>query len=55
MRNVVLEEVKILSNKYCKSEKYVLLLFKICKDLNYTNAKKEVENYLFSVSKGVSN
>lgn len=58
MKDVVLNKernnIKELSKRYCKSENYVLFLFKICKDLNFKNTKKEVGSYLFSVSKGVS-
>ncbi len=55
MRNI--EENKIveeLSKKHCKSKKYMLFLFKICKDFNCTNVKEYIDDYLFSVSKGVS-
>lgn len=57
MKNLTDKEkiaIKEISKKYCKSEKYVLILFKISKDLNCENIKKEVENYLLSVSKCVS-
>ena len=58
MKDVLVDEekesIKKLSKKYCKSEMYVLLLFKICESLNLKNSKEEVEKYISSVSKGVS-
>lgn len=43
-----------LSKKYCKSERFIILLVKICKENNINNIKEYLEKELKGVSKGVS-
>lgn len=47
-----------LTKKYKKSEKFISLLVKMCKDSNIKNNEKQIEQFLkkwqFSVSKSVS-
>ena len=47
-----------LTKKYKKSEKFISLLVKICKDSNIENNEKQIEQFLkkwqFGVSKSVS-
>lgn len=53
---MVTEEILVneLSYKYCKSQKFIILLIRICKDNNVEDLELFIENYLKSVSKGVS-
>lgn len=51
MEKDVVSEISI---KYCKSNKFILLLVKICKNNNVKNIRLQIERYL-SVSKSVSN
>lgn len=47
-----------LTKKYKKSEKFISLLIKMCKDSNIENNEKQIEQFLkkwqFGVSKSVS-
>lgn len=47
-----------LTKKYKKSEKFISLLVKMCKDSNIENNEKQIEQFLkkwqFGVSKSVS-
>lgn len=47
-----------LTKKYKKSEKFISLLVKMCKDSNIKNNEKQIEQFLkkwqFGVSKSVS-
>lgn len=46
--------VNELSYKYCKSQKFIILLIRICKDNNVEDLELFIENHLKSVSKSVS-
>lgn len=46
LKERIAKEVKELSFKYCKSEKYVLLLYKICLDFNVNNCNEEIVKFL---------
>lgn len=48
-KEVLDEKVKELSFKYCKNEKYILLLYKICLDLNVNDCNKTIEKFLVKV------
>ena len=53
---MVTEEILVneLSYKYCKSQKFIILLIRICKDNNVEDLELFIENHLKSVSKSVS-
>lgn len=46
MKDVILNEVKKLSKKYNKTEKFMQLLTKICLDFKIYNYKEEIESFL---------
>lgn len=53
---MITEEILVneLSYKYCKSQKFIILLIRICKDNNVEDLELFIENHLKSVSKSVS-
>lgn len=55
MKRYEKEIVKEICKKYCKSEKFIVLLIKICKDNKIKNVYGNIEKELESVSKSVSN
>lgn len=46
--------VELLCKKYGKSEGLIKLFIKICEDNDINNSKECIENFIESVSKGVS-